>query len=132
MEKTTSSTASATVLRSTERLWVWHHFQSDFFASKPFTRRCQPLPPALLSLPWPRLPQPSVVKKIKTKTEKIPWYCMDPSSEQWGLQPPPRHHQARLAAMLMHCDSAAWSNGHCSTKLTVHLLLAADAGESGL
>lgn len=30
MEKTTSSTASAAVLHSAERLWVWHHFQSDF------------------------------------------------------------------------------------------------------
>lgn len=42
------------------------------------------------------------------------------------------HRQARLAAMLMRRRTAARSNGHCSTKLTVHLLLAADAGESGL
>ena len=63
---------------------------------------------------------------------KMPWHGTDPSGERWGLQPPPRHHQARLAAMLMRRRTAAPSNGHCGTKLTVHLLLAADAGESGL
>lgn len=98
---------------------------SPLLASKPLAWLCQPPPPALLSTLWPRLLQPSV-------TQKPPWHLVDPSSKQWALQPSPRHHQARLAAMLMHCDSAARSNGHCSTKLTVHLLLAADAGESGL
>lgn len=62
-------------------------------------------------------------------SEKTPWRGTDPSSERWGFQVPPRHHRARLAAALMPRHTAAWSNGHCGTKLTVHLLLAADAGE---
>lgn len=121
MEQTTCTAASTTVLRSAESLQLCRRFlhpSHSHGSANLHHLLC-------FSTLWPRLLRTSVV-------QKPPWHLVDPSSEQWGLQPPPRHHQARLAAMLMHCDSAARSNGHCSTKLTVHLLLTADAGESGL
>lgn len=100
-------------------------FQESLFASQPFNVT---LPTSTTCSAFPALASAATA----LGSQKMPWHRMDPSSEQWGLQPPPWFHQARLAAMLMHRHTAVWSNGHCSTKLTVHLLLTADAGESGL
>lgn len=102
-------------------------FQESLFSSQPFNVT---LPTSTTCSAFPALA--SAAMALGSQKKNPPWHRMDPSSKQRGLQAPPRHHQARLAAMLMRRHTAAWSNGHCGTKLTVHLLLAADAGESGL
>lgn len=106
--------ASATTLRSTDRLQICHHFKSPFLHPNLPTQLCQPLPPVLL---WPAPPQPG---------KALAWH-----RSLWGLQ---LHGGAGghscLDAAASH--TAVPGNGHCSTKLTVHLLLTADTAESGL
>lgn len=57
MKNPASTVASTTTPRSADRLRICHHFKSHFLHPNRPTRRCQPLPPALL---WPAPPPPSV------------------------------------------------------------------------
>lgn len=124
----TCTVASATIPRSTEGLRVCHCFPESLSASQPFNAT---LPTSTTCSAFPALAsavQPSVVKEEKKPKNAVAWH----GSFQRAMGFTASHRQARLAAMLMRRRTAARSNGHCSTKLTVHLLLAADAGESGL
>lgn len=89
-KKPTCTMASATVLALHRKAANLSLFQEPLFASQPLSAT---LPTSATCSAFPALASAAAALGSQ-KTA--------PSSEPRGLQPPRRHHQARLAAMLMH------------------------------